>query len=74
MGSTSDNILARRFEAAHPNEKWVTDVTEFNVGGQKLYLSPIMDLFNREIVAYATDRRSLFNMIDRSGSYLFLEF
>jgi transposase InsO family protein len=41
----------------------LTDVTEFKVDGQKLYLSPVMDLFNGEILAYATARRPLFKMI-----------
>ncbi len=41
LGHVAPNILARKFEATRPNEKWVTDVTEFNVGGQKLYLSRI---------------------------------
>jgi putative transposase len=35
----------------------VTDVTEFRVAGEKLYLSPIMDLFNREIIAYETSKK-----------------
>ena len=63
MGRVAPNVLARDFAAAQPNEKWVTDVTEFNVGGAKLYLSPIMDLYNGEIVAYETAKRPLFNMI-----------
>lgn len=63
MGRVAPNILARDFAAAQPNEKWVTDVTEFNVGGAKLYLSPIMDLYNGEIIAYETAKRPLFNMI-----------
>ena len=63
MGRVAPNILARDFAAAQPNEKWVTDVTEFNVGGAKLYLSPIMDLYNGEIAAYETAKRPLFNMI-----------
>lgn len=63
IGRVASNILARDFAAAQPNEKWVTDVTEFNVGGAKLYLSPIMDLYNGEIVAYETAKRPLFNMI-----------
>ena len=63
VGRVAPNILARDFAAAQPNEKWVTDVTEFNVGGAKLYLSPIMDLYNGEIVAYETAKRPLFNMI-----------
>ncbi|KGD96683.1 integrase, partial [Achromobacter sp. RTa] len=57
------NVLARDFEAAHPHEKWVTDVTEFNVSGEKLYLSPVMDLYNGEIVAYETSRRPVFKLV-----------
>lgn len=57
------NVLARDFEAARPNEKWVTDVTEFNVRGEKLYLSPVMDLYNGEIVAYETSRRPVFKLV-----------
>jgi len=65
LGHVAPNILARKFGATRPNEKWVTDVTEFNVGGQKLYLSPIMDLFNGEIVAYETARHPLFGMVGK---------
>jgi len=50
------NVLDRQFRADRPNQKWVTDVTEFNVRGEKLYLSPVMDLYNGEIVAYETQR------------------
>lgn len=50
------NVLDRQFQAEHPNQKWVTDVTEFNVRGDKLYLSPVLDLYNGEIVAYETQR------------------
>ena len=42
----------------------MTDVTEFNVGGQKLYLSPVLDLYNGKIVAYEMARRPLFDMIN----------
>ena len=52
MARSAPNTLARGFEATKPNEKWVTDVTEFNVRGEKVYLSPILDLYNREIVSY----------------------
>ena len=51
------NVLNRQFQADQPNQKWVTDVTEFNVRGDKLYLSPVMDLYNGEIVAYETQKR-----------------
>ena len=63
VGLSAPNILERQFEAKPPNEKWVTDVTEFNVGGQRLYLSPVLDLYNGEIVAFETAKRPLFNMI-----------
>lgn len=45
------NILQWSFKAKRPNEKWVTNVTEFAVGGQKLYLSPVINLFNSEIIS-----------------------
>jgi putative transposase len=51
-GRAADNILQRNFKASRPNEKWVTDVTEFAVNGRKLYLSPIIDLFNNEVISY----------------------
>ena len=38
VGKVADNILQRQFKANQPNQKWVTDVTEFNVRGEKLYL------------------------------------
>ena len=64
VGRAAPNVLERQFGAARPNEKWVTDVTEFSVAGQKLYLSPILDLYNGEIVAFETARRPLFKMIE----------
>lgn len=51
-GTTADNLLAREFTAEKPNQKWVTDVTEFRMFGQKLYLSPILDLCSGDIVTY----------------------
>jgi len=49
-----ENVLARKFSAAKPNEKWLTDVTEFKIIGstKKLYLSAILDLYDNSIVAY----------------------
>jgi len=55
-GKSVDNLLQRDFTASKPNEKWVTDVTEFNVKGQKVYLSPVVDLFSGDIVAYRTSK------------------
>jgi putative transposase len=53
VGRVAPNLLDRDFTAHAPNQKWVTDVTEFAVAGQKVYLSPVMDLFDRQIVAYS---------------------
>ena len=51
-GETADNLLNREFRAEKPNQKWVTDVTQFRLFGQKLYLSPILDLCSGDIVSY----------------------
>ncbi len=51
-GRVAENLLKRDFHADAPNQKWVTDVTEYKVNEQKTYLSAIKDLFNNEIVAY----------------------
>ena len=63
QGKIAPNILERNFRATAPNQKWATDVTEFNVSGNKLYLSPIIDLFNQEIVSYELTERPVFNQV-----------
>ena len=63
QGKIAPNILERNFRATAPNQKWATDVTEFNVSGNKLYLSPIIDLFNQEIISYELTERPVFNQI-----------
>ena len=59
---TAENILKRDFSASRPNEKWVTDVTEFKwYEGpvcHKLYLSAILDLYDRSVVSYVLSRRN----------------
>ena len=57
------NVLKRDFFAKAPNEKWATDITEFNVNGQKLYLSACMDLYNGEIIAHSMARRPVFDPV-----------
>ena len=52
VGKAAPNLLERNFAANKPNQKWVTDVTEFNIKGEKVYLSPILDLYNQEIISY----------------------
>ena len=63
VGRVAPNVLERKFKAEQPNLKWVTDVTEFKVGGAKLFLSPVMDLFNGEIIAYTTSHKPVFKMV-----------
>jgi putative transposase len=57
------NVLQRNFLASASNQKWVTDITEFNVNGHKLYLSACMDLYNREIIAHCMARRDVFELV-----------
>ena len=57
------NLLQRQFQADAPHQKWATDVTEFNVRGDKLYLSPVMDLYNGEIVAYEMGNKPDFPLV-----------
>ena len=71
IGKTAPNIIARDFVAASPNKKWATDVTEFaTTKGEKVYLSPILDMFNGEIVSYNISLHPNFNqtldMLDKA--------
>ena len=68
---TAENILKRDFNASKPNEKWVTDVTEFKwYDGpvcHKLYLSAILDLYDRCVVAYVLSRRNDNSLVDQDA-------
>ncbi len=54
VGKVAPNIVKRKFKAKRPNQLWLTDVTEFRIKGQeqRLYLSPILDVYNSEIISY----------------------
>jgi putative transposase len=65
VGTTADNLLQRQFVADAPNVKWVTDVTEFKCDNQKLYLSPVLDLYNGEIIAYEMNTRPKFTLVSK---------
>lgn len=52
IGKIAPNILQRDFSTVALNQKWATDISEFNLFGQKIYLSPIMDLYNQEIISF----------------------
>jgi transposase InsO family protein len=62
VGKIAPNLLERDFEATAPNQKWVTDITEFSLLGQKLYLSPVLDLYSRDIVSYTIADRPVLAM------------
>ena len=57
IGKIADNLLKRDFYADKPFEKLTTDVTQFKVCNEKVYFSPVMDLYNREIVSYSISLR-----------------
>ena len=63
VGKVAPNLLNRDFHAERPNQKWVTDVTEFGLFGQKLYLSPILDLHNGYLVSYTISDRPVLSMV-----------
>jgi putative transposase len=65
---TAENLLERDFNASAPNEKWVTDVTEFKDlhSNKKLYLSAIIDLYDRCIVAYEVSHRNDNSLVFRT--------
>lgn len=63
VGKISLNLLNRDFHAEKPNQKWVTDVTEFSLFGEKLYLSPILDLCSRALVSYTISDRPVLSMV-----------
>ena len=70
--SVAENVLSRNFNASAPNEKWVTDVTEFKVPGEKkkIYLSAILDLYDRYPVSFVigtrNDNRLVFKTFDKA--------
>jgi len=70
LGKISPNIIKRNFKADIPNQKWTTDITEFSLFGTKLYLSPILDMYNGEIICYSISERPVFlqvmNMLDKA--------
>ena len=53
VGRIAPNLLERNFQTDGPNRKWVTDITQIDIRGRKCYLSPILDVWNGEIISYA---------------------
>jgi putative transposase len=65
QGTIARNLLKRNFKARKPYQKWVTDVTEFTIAGKKLYLSPVLDLYNGEVISYnISEHPTLYQTMD----------
>ena len=64
VGNVAPNIMQRKFETTKPYQKWVTDVTEFALLDRKVYLSPILDLYNGEIISYSISDRPTYSMVE----------
>ena len=71
LGKIAPNLLQRDFKAEKPNLKWATDITEFKLLGHKRYLSPIMDLFNGEIISYTLTGSPNFHQVTEMLKYAF---
>lgn len=69
-GRVAPNIIDRDFTSTAPNCKWATDVTQINIGSEKLYLSPIIDMFNGEVISYNISRspnlEQVYDMLDKA--------
>lgn len=69
-----NKIIDRNFTTTNINQKWVTDVTQFNLFSHKIYLSPIMDLFNSEIISYNISTTPNYNQIIKMLNGAFKKF
>ena len=67
VGKIAPNLVNRDFRAEKPNQKWVTDVTEFSLFGEKLYLSPILDLCSSDLVSYTISARITWHKLSKGG-------
>ncbi|WP_409521364.1 IS3 family transposase [Psychrobacter sp.] len=59
------DLKKRRFKAAGPHKRCLTDITEFKVGDNKLYLSSILDCYNNEIISYTLSRRPTYDLVSQ---------
>ena len=64
VGKVASNIIERNFKADKPNQKWTTDVTEFHFPWGKVYLSPILDMFNGEIISYSVSKNPSYSQTE----------
>lgn len=63
IGKVAPNLIQRDFTATKPYQKWTTDITEFSLFGTKLYLSPVLDMYNSEIISYSISERPVLGQV-----------
>lgn len=63
IGMIVPNIINRNFSAERPNQKWTTDVSQVCIKDEKLYISPILDMYNGEIITYTFSRNPNLRMV-----------
>lgn len=63
IGKVAPNLIQRNFRATAPNQKWTTDITEFSLFGTKIYLSPVLDMYNSEIISYSISERPVLGQV-----------
>lgn len=72
VGKVAPNIIQRNLKAHAPNEKWSTDITEISVVREKIFLSPMLDMYNGEIISYSISRspvmKQVLDMIEEAFS------
>ena len=73
VGAVADNLIERDFFSDRPNRKWYTDVTEFNLKGDKVYLSPVLDGYAGDIVSYSVSKKPDFLQITDMMDKAFLD-
>ena len=70
VGKIAPNLINRDFSTDAPNTKWATDITEIHLFGRKMYLSPILDMYNGEIISYNISERpalaQVMDMLDKA--------
>lgn len=70
QGRIAPNLINRDFKTDAPNKKWATDITEMQLFGRKMYLSPILDMYNGEIISFSISERpvlaQVMDMLDKA--------
>ena len=70
LGKIAPNVIDRDFHADAPDRKWTTDVTQVKIKDRETYLSPVLDMFNGEIISYvisdSPDLKMVMTMLDKA--------